>query len=197
MYSQRRRKPPISPANQDAVALIEASDLESPYADVNPYLFEPPIAPHIAAREASVTIDLDQVLAAQARIAARSDCIVAEGAGGWLVPLDARLTMADLAAAMALPIVLVVGIRLGCLNHALLTVESIRSRGLVLAGWVANRMDPDSARFEDNVASLEYRIPAPCLATLDWSPEVNPQDIAASLTLDAPGVQVAPPHASP
>lgn len=171
--------------NPDALMLLEASGLPLPYETVNPYLFEPAIAPHIAAAEAGVVIEIPRIVQAYEAIAAVSDCVVVEGAGGWLVPLDAGHTMADVAAALNLPVLLVAGIRLGCLNHALMTAESVRARGLALAGWVANRVDPDSARYEENLAALEYRIPAPCIGIFDWAPGMSAQRLADSLDLDA------------
>ncbi len=152
--------------NEDALALQQAGSISLSYRQVNPVLFEPPIAPHIAAQEARHPIDVAEILTAFQDLAARADRVIVEGAGGWLVPLNKSDTMATLAQNLALPVILVVGLRLGCLNHALLTAASIHSHGLALAGWVANLIDPGFRRADDNVAALEERIPAPLLARL-------------------------------
>jgi dethiobiotin synthetase len=149
--------------NEDVTALMQAADVEAPLRDVNPYAFAPAIAPHIAADEAGVRIELDVIAAAYARLAARADVVVVEGAGGWRVPLNASEDMADLAARLALPVLLVVGLRLGCLSHALLTAESVAARRLPWAGWVGNRVDPQMACAAENVDALRQRLPGPCL----------------------------------
>lgn len=152
--------------NEDAEQLLEAANLAPPYALVNPCVFAPPIAPHIAAEECAEPIRLDALVRACASLAADADLVVVEGVGGWLVPLGPELTMADLAKALRWPVVLTVGMRLGCLNHALLTAEAIRSAGLPLAGWVASLIDPGFPRLEANLAALETRLDAPRLAIL-------------------------------
>jgi dethiobiotin synthetase len=140
--------------NDDALALMAAAG-EADYAAVNPYCFEPAISPHLAADDAGVTIDLGR-LATLARVRAQEcDWLVVEGAGGWRAPLGAGRSMADLAGALGLPVILIVGLRLGCLNHAVLSAESIRLSGLKLAGWIGNRIDPAMSRWEDNVSTLE------------------------------------------
>lgn len=149
--------------NQDALDLIAASGLGVPYETVNPCVFAPAIAPHIAAAQAGAAIRFPPLLDAFARIRAVSDAVVIEGAGGWRVPLGPDGDMADFAAALGLPVVLVVGLRLGCLNHALLTAESIEQRGCHLAGWVGNVAGRPMAAFEENAATLRERLPAPCL----------------------------------
>ena len=125
--------------NADVLALAAASGVEAPQADVNPYGFASAIAPHVAAERAGVAIDLETIAAAYGRLAARADVVVVEGAGGVLVPLGPRLDMLDVAARLRLPVVLVVGIRLGCLSHALLSALAIAARGVELRGWIANR----------------------------------------------------------
>lgn len=152
--------------NDDALALQSASGPDLPYALVNPYCFEPAIAPHLAAAEAGVEIDLGVILAARAGLAQQCDFIVAEGAGGWLVPLGPHLDIEGLAVALELPVLLVVGLRLGCLNHALLSARAVRASGARLAGWVASQVDPHMQRAEANVASLVERLGAPCLGVL-------------------------------
>ena len=128
--------------NEDVMALRQAANVMADVRDVNPYAFEPAIAPHIAAEQAGVRIDLEMIAAAYARLAAVADVVVVEGAGGWRVPLNEHEDMADLAQRLGLPVVLVVGLRLGCLNHALLTAESVARRRLPWAGWVGNHIEP-------------------------------------------------------
>ena len=148
-------------ANPDVAALVAAGNVDAPLADRNPYAFAPAIAPHLAAAQAGVTIDLAVIAAAYARLAAQSDVVVVEGAGGVLVPVDATHDMLDVAARLRLPVLLVVGMRLGCLNHALLSAAAIRARGLDLAGWVANCIDPQMQAVAANVEALSLRLQAP------------------------------------
>lgn len=150
--------------NADVAALAAADGAPVALADRNPFAYAPPIAPHLAAREAARPIDLATIAAAYARLTAAHDAVIVEGAGGALVPLDATTDMLDLARALDLPVLLVVGVRLGCLNHALLSARAIAARGLRLAGWVANRVDPAMLRADANVADLALRLPAPCVA---------------------------------
>lgn len=152
--------------NSDARALMRASGTRAAYEDVSPYAFAPAIAPHLAAREAGVRIDPRRLDAAHRRLARGHDLIVVEGAGGWQVPLDSRRTLADWVAARDWPVVLVVGMRLGCLNHALLSAESITRRARLL-GWVASVLPPRQPRLADNLADLRARLPAPCLGVVD------------------------------
>jgi dethiobiotin synthetase len=171
--------------NEDLLALRSASDVQVPPELDNPYLLPDPVSPHIAARNAGVAIDVGLLKQRFQALRARADAVVVEGAGGWLVPLNDRETMADLAATLDLPVILVVGLRLGCLNHALLTQESIRTRGLRLAGWVANRVDPAMREPEANLATLRTLIDAPLLADLPWSPEASPADLSIQVPPDA------------
>jgi dethiobiotin synthetase len=159
---------PGAQCHADVAALAAAGNVDAPLALRNPFAFAPAIAPHLAAGEAGVAIDLARIRAAYALLAASADRVVVEGAGGVYVPLDARCDMLDVARSLSLPVVLVVGMRLGCLNHALLSAQAIRARGLVLAGWVANLVEPAMARVNANVAALEARLPAPRLVTLGW-----------------------------
>jgi dethiobiotin synthetase len=152
----------------DVAALMRAANVDAPLADVNPYAFEAAIAPHIAARQSGSTIDIGRIVAAYARIAARSQVVVVEGAGGALVPLGARADMLDIAAALRLPVLLVVGIRLGCLNHAILTELAVRARGVPLAGWIANRVDPAMPVADENVRTLASALAAPLVADIGW-----------------------------
>jgi dethiobiotin synthetase len=172
---------PEGPANEDALLLQAESSARHPYATVNPCLFEAAIAPHIAAAETGVAINTDRIVAAHAALRASADVVIAEGAGGFLVPLDAERSCAEVPALLGMDVILVVGLRLGCLNHALLTAEAIATRGLALAGWAGNCIDPDFARREANIRTLEARIAAPCLGIVPWM--VVPDVGAAALAL--------------
>jgi dethiobiotin synthetase len=164
--------------NEDAEALLAAMTVRAAYDEVNPYAFEPAIAPHIAAMEARCSIDFRLLDGCYERLCRHSDVIIVEGAGGWLAPLDATHTFADLAVRWKLDVILVVGLRLGCLNHALLTAEAIETRGLRLAGWVGNSVDPDFARREANIATLRSRLAADCLGLFPYSPESNARGLS-------------------
>ncbi|TCJ18164.1 dethiobiotin synthase [Parasulfuritortus cantonensis] len=167
--------------NEDVLALTRAASVPAPADLVNPYLFREPIAPHIAAERKGVRIEIPRIVEAYEALAGLADWIVVEGAGGFRVPLDARRDSADLAVALGLPVILVVGMRLGCINHALLTAEAVAARGLRLAGWVANRVAPDMPVFEENLATLEARLPAPCLAVIPHLPAADPEQAARVL----------------
>ena len=157
-------------ANDDVLALRAASTVVvSPRLD-NPVLLPDPLSPHIAARRAGVVIDIDHIVACYQGLASLADAIVVEGAGGFHVPLSDDLTGADLAVALGLPVVLVVGLRLGCLNHALLSADAIRARGLRLVGWVANRIDPSMLATQDNITWLQHRLGVPMLADVPYQP---------------------------
>jgi dethiobiotin synthetase len=169
-------------ANEDALLLQAESSTRHPYAVVNPWLFEPAIAPHIAAAEAGESIGTERIVAAHARLCASADVVVAEGAGGFLVPLDATRSCAELPALLGMDVLLVVGLRLGCLNHALLTAEAIASRGLVLAGWVGNGIAREFPRREANLATLTARLAAPCLGIVPWMQTPDVAGAAAALS---------------
>jgi dethiobiotin synthetase len=172
---------PEGPANEDALLLQAESSRRVPYELVNPVLFEPAIAPHIAAAEAGSPIDTARIVDAHARIRDGVDVLLAEGAGGFLVPLDAGRSMAELPALLGMDVILVVGLRLGCLNHSLLTAEAIAARGLALAGWVGNRVDPEFARPEANLDTLGARLAAPCLGVVPFMPKPDLATAAACL----------------
>jgi dethiobiotin synthetase len=161
---------PAATLNADVAALVAAGNVQAPLADVNPFAFTPAIAPHVAAKAAGRAIDLDRIAAAYAALARRADLVVVEGAGGALVPLDEQRDMLDIASRLGLPVLLVVGMRLGCLNHALLSAVAIRARGLQLAGWVANRIDPAMAAVAESLATLDRRLAAPRWDDLAWQP---------------------------
>ncbi len=175
--------------NEDALALIEAAGIELRYEDVNPYAFADPIAPHLAAADAGVTIDPQFIVEACERMRRDAEFVVVEGVGGWLAPLGDALMQADLARALDLPVLLVVGLRLGCLNHALLTAHAIEADGCRLIGWIGNRIDADMLRVEDNIETLKARIQAPLLGIVEHadSPhatnDINALDRAALVLL--------------
>ena len=173
--------------NEDVAALRDASSLKVPSSFDNPYALPDPVSPHIAAKLADERIDLSHIEASFHALRQHADVVVVEGAGGFIVPFqdDAQewVTSADLALRLQIPMVLVVGIRLGCLNHALLSQEAILSRGLKLAGWVANVVDADMAQQQANVATLQRRMQAPMLAHWGFQPSASPFELADSLTL--------------
>jgi dethiobiotin synthetase len=173
------------PRNSDALTLMAAANVTAPYEVVNPYCFLPAIAPHIAAREAGVIIDLALLRSRFDSLANGADCVIVEGAGGWLAPLGDTAAMADLPATLSLPVLLVVGLRLGCLNHALLTRESVLGRGMAFAGWIANGIDPHFERAAENLATLAARLGAPPLAGV---PFLDRSDAAADLRAAAAGL---------
>ncbi len=152
--------------NEDVRQLQAAANVVADSAWVNPYLLRTPVAPHIAADYQGVSIELPRIRDAYEHLAALADVVIVEGAGGFKVPLSATRDSADLAVYLALPIILVVGMRLGCINHALLTAEAIATRGLKLAGWVANRLDPEMAAYAENLTALRMRLKCPLLAEL-------------------------------
>ena len=173
------RETPEGLRNEDADALIAASDPAPSYALCNPYALAPPIAPHLAAREAGIAIALDPIVSAYGRLAAMADRVVVEGVGGWCVPLGDALMQADLVRALDLPVVLVVGLRLGCINHALLSARAIVADHCVLVGWIANRIDPDMARVDANLDTLRARIDAPLLGVLAHASQPRDADVEA------------------
>ena len=178
--------------NEDAMALLRAMNVRARYAEVNPYAFAPAIAPHIAAEEAGTPIDFELLDRCYERLTLQSDVTIVEGAGGWLCPLTRGRSFADLAVRWQLDVVLVIGMRLGCLSHALLTVESIHGRGLRLAGWIANGIDPAFERAVENRATLAAAIAAPCLAAFPYAPQAGMDDIANILAATLP--ELAPIH---
>jgi dethiobiotin synthetase len=158
--------------NADAVALIEASNVSVPYQVVNPYCFEPPISPHIAAEEAKVVIDPDLIAANLSKLQRQADSVIIEGAGGWYAPIGPSLSMADLPKCLNTPVLMVVGLRLGCLNHALLTKQAIGAAGVHFAGWIASCIDPTLERPAENLVTLQQRLGSEPLAVFPFQPGV-------------------------
>ena len=169
--------------NDDALRIQQAGSQQLPYATINPYLYRPAIAPHLAAQQQGEEISFQQIVSSYQELAAQADVVLVEGVGGWRVPLGPDGGVAELAATLGLPVILVVGLRLGCINHALLSTEAISAGGLQLAGWVANRIDPDMAEIEGNIATLEQHIEAPCIGKIPYLEKVNDAAIASRLSL--------------
>ena len=172
--------------SDDVNQLRAASSLRVGAELDNPYALPEPLSPHIAARRAGVAIAIPHIVDRYRELAARADAVVVEGAGGFCVPLSDTHSGADLAQALGLPVVLVVGLRLGCLNHALLTSDAIRARGLVLAGWVANRIDAAMQAQDDNIATLRVRLNAPLLADIPRLSSAHPTQVRIRLHDESP-----------
>lgn len=170
--------------NGDALALLGECSLPLAYEEVNPFAFEPAIAPHLAAREVGVALNVDTLTGPVRHVLARgADFTLVEGAGGWRVPLAGEESLSDLAIRLDLPVILVVGVRLGCINHAVLSAEAILRDGLPLAGWVANIVDPKTSRLEENLATLAERLPAPCIGRVPHLAAPTPFAVAGHLDL--------------
>jgi dethiobiotin synthetase len=173
------------PRNADALALQAQGSAPIPYAQINPVAFTPPIAPHIAAAEAGAPIEANRILQAYRALLAQADWVVVEGVGGWHVPLTDRLLVRDLpgllGAGQPLPVILVVGLRLGCINHALLSAAAIAADGCQLAGWIGTQTDPEMLAVEANIATLRARIPAPCLGLIPFLDEPSAEGVATLL----------------
>ena len=171
--------------NQDALLLQQTMSLKLPYEQINPIALAEPMAPHLAAAKAGRRLKVSQLAGyCRGALTQRSDFAVVEGAGGWRVPLNHNETLADLAIEMSLPVILVVGVKLGCINHALLTVEAIRNDGLALAGWVANQIDESMLCYEENLETLKAMIPAPCLGVVPYLTAPTAEAVSAFLDID-------------
>jgi len=176
------RRSPHGLRNDDALQLMAAATIRADYAQVNPYCFEPPIAPHLAAAEAGVVIEVEPILRAAAALATQAEVLVVEGVGGWCVPLSKTFDIPALARGLGLPVVLVVDLRLGCLNHARLSAESIMVGGCRLAGWIGNRLTAQPMdRQADNVATLKRLLPVPCWGVVSHIDTLTPAAVAAHL----------------
>ncbi|TAJ77950.1 MAG: dethiobiotin synthase [Gallionellaceae bacterium] len=169
--------------NEDALQLRAASNILVSYGQINPYCFAHPVAPHIAARNSGVCIELSRILATYRELAGQADEVVVEGAGGFLVPLNENKDSADLAVELGLPVILVVGMRLGCLNHALLTLRVIADYGLECAGWVANVLDADMPALQQNIDALRERVAAPLLGVIPYQAQPDAKIAAGYLDL--------------
>lgn len=170
--------------NEDALALWQQCTLTLDYPEVNPIAFQPAIAPHIAATEINHTLSVTTLLPLVQKVLVKdADFIIVEGAGGWLVPLNNHEYLSDLAIQLKLPIILVVGIRLGCVNHALLTKQAILQDGLTIAGWVANTIDSNMSRFAANLQTLQTHLDLPCLGVIPYLEHVSAEKVASFLDL--------------
>lgn len=169
--------------NEDALALLAASDPKPAYDDLNPYALPAPLAPELSAREADVAIELATLVAAFERLQAMADAVVVEGVGGWAAPLATDIDQADLVRALRLPVVLVVGMRLGCINHARLSARAIEEDGARLVGWIANEVDPAMARRDENFALLSARMPVPCWGRLPHAPDIDAGQLSRHITI--------------
>lgn len=183
--------------NEDALALQAASDPRPAYEDVNPYALPQPLAPELAAADAGVTIALPVIVAAYERLARQADAVVVEGVGGWAAPLTAALDQVEVVRALELAVVLVVGLRLGCINHARLTARALAADGVYLAGWIANDIDPTMARADDNFRILHRVVPAPCWGRLAFLDPPAADVLAHSLRVPALPGRRRPPHPGP
>ena len=174
--------------NSDALALMAASTIKLPYEDINPFAFLPAIAPHIAAEQTGVQLAPNRIAAMMkmSEFVGADFCLI-EGAGGWRLPLGDGHYLSEVVQMKQLPVILVVGMKLGCLNHALLTVEAIKADGLNIAGWVANQVDPDMAHPEENLATLKAAITAPFLGFVPHLPQATAEQVASHLDLSVLG----------
>lgn len=163
--------------NEDALALQAASDPRPAYDDVNPFALPNPLAPELAAADAGIRVTLAPIVSAFQRLSSQADAVVVEGVGGWAAPLSADLDQVDLVRALDLPVVMVVGLRLGCINHARLTARAIEHDGLRLAGWIANDIDPGMARADDNFELLKQRLPVKCWGRLPFREMPDPAQL--------------------
>ncbi|MEO7917100.1 MAG: dethiobiotin synthase [Dokdonella sp.] len=171
--------------NDDALALLAAGHAPMAYDDINPFAMPEPIAPHAAALLAGATITLAPIESAYQHLLGQSDCVVVEGVGGWSVPLSESLMQAAIPQRLKLPVILVVGLRLGCINHALLTARAIIADGCELLGWIGNRIDPAMAAEDQSVAMLDRLIPAPRLALLGHAETDRRESTAVGSVLSA------------
>lgn len=170
--------------NDDALALMAAMTEVMAYEEVNPIALREPQSPHLAALHAGRRLTIAQIGGlVRGALSRRVDFAVVEGAGGWRVPISDREIMSDLPRALGLPVILVVGIRLGCLNHAILTTEAMARDGVRLAGWIGNVLDPELPALEGNIGTLKTILPMPCLGVLPWQPGATPDALAAHLDL--------------
>jgi dethiobiotin synthetase len=169
--------------NEDAKLLRAASTVQATYGQINPYCFSHPIAPHLAARHAGARIDFPRILASYRELAGQTDEVIVEGVGGFCVPLNEKLDSADMAKQLDLPVIMVVGMRLGCINHALLTLRAIADYQLECAGWIANVLDADMPALQENIDALRERIAAPLLGVIPFQAQPDLQTTAAHLQL--------------
>lgn len=169
--------------NDDALLLQQTASVELAYEDINPFAFEPAIAPHLAAEQAGVDIDIAIIKQQFDMLSNRADIVIVEGVGGWHVPINTQQTMVDVARLLDLPVILVVGMRLGCLNHALLTAEAVKNDGLQLAGWLANSAEAEMSCLQENIRSLKDTLQAPFLGHLPRQNTRNFEKVSEYISL--------------
>ena len=171
--------------NDDALKLQAAMTVALPYQQINPIALKSAIAPHLAAEEEGRTLSVDRLAGLiRGALMTPADVTLVEGAGGWLVPLNHRETLGNLVKELELPVILVVGVRLGCLNHALLTAQAVAAAGLPLAGWVSNGIDPEAAKVQENINTLKSMLPAPCLGVIPHGPQADKEALAQLIDID-------------
>jgi len=170
--------------HEDAELLMQHASVALPYEIVNPYLLREPVAPHIAAAQAGIRLSAAALHEVSTTLDEQMDYLFIEGVGGWEVPLNDEETTAQFARLLGLPVILVVGMRLGCLNHALLTSDAIARQKLKLAGWIANVIDPSLHKIQENIAALEARLPAPRLGTVSHHPHFEAARITTMLDIE-------------
>lgn len=165
--------------NEDAQLIRQQSTKVLPYELINPWLFEPAIAPHIAAQQVNKTIDFQPIKTALNEIKKQSDLVVVEGAGGWLVPLNGQQDVADIAVNMNLPVILIVGLKLGCINHARLTLQAIQAAGCRVIGWIGTQIDPEMMNVDENIETLKHYLPVQCLGIVPWLENRDTKTVAS------------------
>ena len=169
--------------NNDVESLTSAANVELPADIVNPYIFEPAISPHFAAADKGVRIEKERILSAFKQCQEAADIVIVEGAGGWRVPLGDGLDIATLAKAMDLPVLMVTGLRLGCINHTLLTFDDIQAKGCQIAGWVANLIDENYGFIDQTITSIQSEAPAALLARVPWLEDPDAEKLASAIDL--------------
>ncbi|WP_318440985.1 dethiobiotin synthase [Photobacterium leiognathi subsp. mandapamensis] len=174
--------------NSDALFIQEASPVELTYEEVNPYTFKEPVSPHLAAEREGKRIDFDVLSEGLAKLKAKSDVVLVEGAGGWRVPVTHTDCLSSWVKREKLPVILVVGVKLGCLSHAMLTAEAIKADGLELVGWVANRVNPGTENYAEIIKMLELNLPGKKLGEIPYMPGINRRDLSTYIQLDAIGL---------
>ena len=167
--------------NEDDKKLRAASNVQAGFGQTNPYCFAHAVAPHLAAKFVGVSINMERIIESYRELAAQADVVIVEGAGGFRVPLNDREEISDIAVELGLPVILVVGMRLGCINHALLTADAIKARGLELAGWVANVLDENMEMLEGNIETLKLRIDAPLIGVVPYQASPDAKAVARRL----------------
>lgn len=171
--------------NEDAKQLRDAGTVPASYGQINPYCFPHPIAPHLSARHAGSRIDFARIFASFSELESQSDVVVVEGVGGFCVPLNEKQDSVDLTKQLDIPVILVVGLRLGCLNHALLTMRAIADAQIECAGWVANVLDADMPALQENIDTLRERIPAPLLGVVPFQSQPDACEAATHLDISS------------